>query len=121
MFAHNQLWVFHVQTKSYSEHKALGEAYELVRDFTDSYTERMLADEPIVLDGVLLPLANYKACECTYEDCQCELGSSQSKIFISDFIEFLSSEISDAPDIVNKRDELVFALRHAVYLLGLCE
>lgn len=120
MFAHNQLWVFHVQTKSYAEHKALGEAYELVQDFTDSYTERMLADEPIALDGVLMPLANYKTCECVHEPCTCE-ACEQSKDFIVKFIDFLEREISDSPDIINKRDELVFALRHVIYLLGLSE
>jgi len=116
MFAEQQFWIFHIQTKSYSEHKALDKVYTVIGEYKDKLAERL---------GSLMP------------DCIEQLGSSEpirlnNYVDKSDVIDELNALIDTLvtgfneeaeeeegvpSDILNLRDELVSELRQGVYML----
>ena len=116
MFAEQQFWIFHIQTKSYSEHKALDKVYTVIGEYKDKLAERL---------GSLMP------------DCIEQLGSSEpirlnNYVDKSDVVEELNALIDTLvtvfnedveeeegvpSDILNLRDELVSELRQGVYML----
>ena len=44
----NQLRIFHWQTKSYSQHKALGKAYETLDGLIDTFVETALGGKKLI-------------------------------------------------------------------------
>lgn len=49
--ARTQLHIYHLQTKSYSQHKALNEAYDGILGLIDSYCETIQGKLGIILTG----------------------------------------------------------------------
>lgn len=49
--ARTQLHVYHLQTKSYAQHKALDEAYNGILDLTDAYIETIQGKLGMILTG----------------------------------------------------------------------
>jgi hypothetical protein len=59
LHSRTQTHVFHWQTKSYSEHKALGKYYEEIVDLLDSLVESYQGKYGILMDYETFPLENY--------------------------------------------------------------
>lgn len=55
-----QVHVFHLQTNSYAEHKALNEYYDEIVDLTDGLIETFQGKYGILVDYSNLPLQNYQ-------------------------------------------------------------
>lgn len=49
--ARTQIHVYHLQTKSYSQHKALNEFYDGILDLTDAYIETIQGKLGMILTG----------------------------------------------------------------------
>lgn len=49
--ARTQIHVYHLQTKSYAQHKALDEAYNGILDLTDAYIETIQGKLGMILTG----------------------------------------------------------------------
>ena len=58
--SNTQAQVFHRQTKSFSEHKTLGEYYDEIIELVDSLTESYQGKYGIVIGYVAFPLISYK-------------------------------------------------------------
>ena len=54
-----QVHVFHLQTNSYAEHKALNEYYDEIVELTDGLIETFQGKYGILVDYSSLPLKNY--------------------------------------------------------------
>jgi hypothetical protein len=108
----NQLRIFHWQTKSYSQHKSFGNAYEMLDDKIDSFLETFFGKYGrIVAASVFgIELDNYTAESfAEYND---------------DFITFLSDELpgylaEGDSDLLNIRDDILGAVNRLKYLLTL--
>jgi hypothetical protein len=51
LFARNQIHIFHLQSLSYAQHVALGEAYQLIESTFDSFIETVQGKEGVILKG----------------------------------------------------------------------
>lgn len=108
-----QLQVFHWQTESYAEHKALGKTYEAFNGLADDYIEALFgrAGRLYASDGFTIKLENY------------DVGSLNS--FIDRTIDFLETDLpvdvngQTATDLANIRDEMVGVFNKLKYLLTL--
>ena len=110
LHARIQLWIWHTQTGSYALHKSLGDAYESFEAFVDSVTESLMADEDISLAGTLEPFVDISSAPSTQT-------AAASKLLVS--LETELNALKAPADILNQRDELVFKLRHARYMMTL--
>ena len=105
-----QLRIFHWQTDSYAQHKALGKAYENLDGLVDSFVEKFMGtfgrSKPtttFVLE--LKPLSN-----------------SNVDLSIQSFIDYLkqmNNEIPNNTDLLNIRDEMLGEIHQLKYLLSL--
>jgi len=107
----NQLRIYHWQTESYAEHKALGKAYETLDDLIDSFMEIHIGKykRPVAKDKFEISLFNY---------------SNNFKENIDAYIEVLEDKIPAAlnekdTDLLNIRDEMLGTLNQLKYLLTL--
>lgn len=107
-----QVRIFHWQTKSYSEHKALGELYESLSELIDEFVEVYFGKfgRRIETSGISIELINY------------EQGASVR--LMDTAVTFLTNEISiglseDDTDLLNIRDEILGAVNKTKYLLTL--
>lgn len=108
----NQLRIFHWQTKSYAQHKALGKAYEALDDLVDTFVETALGrQEANFADGSMdIQLFDVKQLNlCTAMDTY--------KAFLSDISCKLNPQIDS--DLLNIRDEMLGVLNRTCYLLKL--
>jgi len=108
----NQLRIFHWQTKSYSQHKALGKAYEKLDELVDTFVETALGRTEANfnnanMDIKLFDIKELDVCTalCTY------------KTFLSEISCKLNPEIDS--DLLNIRDEMLGVLNQTCYLLKL--
>jgi|LakMenEpi03Aug12_release.lakeMendotaPanAssembly.Ray.scaffolds.fasta_scaffold286816_2 hypothetical protein len=110
----NQLKIFHWQTFSYSQHKALGKSYETLDGLFDNFVETYYGKYGKTLQAKIY---NFEADALTPE--------TDVKKFISnkkrDLINYLRNEvISDKDeDLKNIVDEIEGELNHLQYLLEL--
>jgi hypothetical protein len=107
----NQLRIYHWETESYAEHKALGNAYETLDDLIDSFMEIHIGKykRPVASDKFNITLFNY---------------ADNFKDNIDAYIEVLEDKIPQAlnekdTDLLNIRDEMLGALNQLKYLLTL--
>ena len=107
----NQMRIYHWQTTSYAEHKALGKAYEDLDDLIDSFMETYIGKykRPVAKDKFNISLFNY--------------GSSM-KDNIDAFIDVLTEDLPKSlsekdTDLLNIRDEMLGLLNKLKYLLTL--
>lgn len=107
----NQLRIFHWQTKSFSEHKALGEAYGGLDDLIDSFVETYFGTNGVrrATKTFDISLSNYDA--------------DGPKKVIDDAISFLTNELDSLvqgnTDLLNTRDDMLSLMHHTKYLLTL--
>jgi DNA-binding ferritin-like protein len=110
---HNQVKIFHWQTKSYAQHQALGGVYDELTDLIDEFVEvfmgkygRIKAD-----GGFTLKLENYSD------------GSPTS--MADEYVNYLTNELPKSldvekdTDLLNIRDEMLGQLNKLKYLLTL--
>jgi hypothetical protein len=108
----NQLRIFHWQTKSYSQHKALGKAYEKLDGLVDTFVETALGRKEANLSNgnMDIKLFDIKELEiCTAMDTY--------KTFLSEISCKLNPEIDS--DLLNIRDEMLGVINQTLYLLKL--
>ena len=123
MFAEHQFWIFHVQTQSYAEHKALDSVYESIGSFKDKIAERVTSFYPDCIKDLAgdlpQPFRNYKSKEDTITELK-NLIDALNILFNDEAVNGETEEESqDAypSDILNLKDELVSELRQGVYML----
>jgi hypothetical protein len=107
----NQLRIYHWQTESYAEHKALDETYSTLNELIDEFIEGFQGKYAKIRskEGFSLQLENYN-------------GSMSG--FIDKNIEFLTTmdknlEEGYNQELLNLRDEMVESLQKLKYLLTL--
>jgi hypothetical protein len=106
-----QLHLFHFQTKSYAEHKALDEIYDFVGDFKDNVIEKIMGYMGRRVSAYTIPpLKNYSdgcACSCVKE--------------LNDFAYQLEEfgELNRMCDVENLAQELSGQAAKTLYLLTL--
>ena len=109
----NQLKVFHWQTFSYSEHKALGKAYEILDELFDRFVETYYGKygkTPIETNYniVIESYGNERDVKKTI--------SNQKR----DLIGYIRSQLSETDmDLKNITDEIEGEINHLQYLLDL--
>ena len=108
----NQLKVYHWQTTSYAQHKALGKAYDALNDLIDQYIE--------------VYMGKYGRIEAKGGSTTIDLfNTDQLPVdgFVNNAIEYLVNlEIPDQnadTDLMNIRDEMLAELNKLKYLLTL--
>lgn len=60
-FFHEQIHMIHWETRSYAEHKALGEFYEYIQDFKDDVVEKLMGYTGKRIQGMKIELIGNKA------------------------------------------------------------
>jgi DNA-binding ferritin-like protein len=116
----NQIKVFHWQTSSFSEHKALDQIYEELEDSIDEFIETYQGTFGRIFSqtNFVIELKNYKSTSS-------EFGFSSNISETADgWIEYLKSFDSDAQisghtDLLNIRDEMLGSLNQLKYLITL--
>lgn len=109
-FCANQIKLWHLQTKGYAMHIALGGLYDFVTDFTDKFAETYMMNGP----RLVAPLNTGKFEE--YKD------SAQVIKYIEKVDSYLNSlykELEGRRDLVNMLDDLKGSLNKTKYLLTL--
>lgn len=108
--ARDTLHIYHLKTKSYSEHKALGSLYEAVGDFADSFLEAYMG-----FTG-----------EFNFDKITIEQSTLTNPIFyIEDFIgqvlmaakEEMASDMNTYGFLVNEIESLIFTCYGTIYKL----
>lgn len=105
-----QLRVFHWQTASYSEHKALGKAYEALDGLIDTFVETWMgATGQKITAGFKLTLVDYK--------------NKAASDLLNQAYTFLTGELEESlkgrSELLNIRDEMLAVVQHTRYLLTL--
>lgn len=110
----NQIRIFHWQTKSYAEHKALGKLYdnldELVDDFVETFSGRY-GKVPTAADLFKTQASNY-------------VDNADVIEYLNQVVQYLEQEIPDSLDVndtelLNIRDDMLAAVNRTKYLLRL--
>lgn len=112
----SQIKVWHWQTQSYSEHKALGKLYETLDPLVDDFVETFAG-----VSGVPKTKDSFRT-ECTNHP-----GSDAIMNYLTEKAEWLKSELpsqisqvsGDRSDLMNIIDEMVAAINKTKYLLRL--
>jgi len=109
-----QLRVYHWQTKSYAEHKALGKLYESLDELADEFIETLAGSK----GGVPSAKDNFTFIADNYKDNKTVIA------FLDEFIVYLSQDVpqmldSKNTDLLNIRDEMLGAVNQTKYLLRL--
>ena len=121
---HNQIKVFHWQTRSFSEHKALDMAYENLGQLVDEFVEVYQGTFGRVKSAsgqFLFELENLQTESLPSEE-DAESVGLQGKI--DQWIAYLKSfnndaDLNDKSDLLNIRDEMIATLNRLKYLITL--
>ena len=108
----NQLRIYHWQTSSFSEHKALGKAYDALDDSIDTFVESWIGvhGKVSIEGGIRMTLLDYTA------DGTTKLLDQATEFFTTGE---LGSALADNTDLANIRDEMLGTIHHTKYLLTL--
>jgi len=120
----NQIKVYHWQTKSFSEHKALDMAYEALEESIDDFVEVYQGTFGRVKSAsgaFLFELENLQTESLPSEE-DVESAGLQEKI--DQWITYLKSfnndaDLNDKSDLLNIRDEMLATLNRLKYLITL--
>lgn len=109
----DQLKVFHWQTKSYAEHKALGNLYDDLSDLIDEFVETFSGRY-----GVPAARESYKLTVMNYKD------NASVMEFLDKGISYMAKDVTamlkpEDTDLLNLRDEMIGAMNKTKYLLRL--
>lgn len=109
-----QLQVFHWQTKSYSEHKALGNLYDNLVDLIDTFVETFSGryGVPAAKNDYKLTVVNYK------DNGTCVEYIDRTIAYMTKDVPTMLNPTEDT-DLLNIRDEIVGVLNRTKYLLRL--
>lgn len=106
----NQIKIYHWQTNSYAEHKALGKAYESLDGLVDTFIESYMGSTGSkVKAGFKLSLVDYKPKSAM------EL-MNQAETFLRGEVE---DSLSGKSELLNIRDEMLGVIQQTRYLLSL--
>lgn len=106
----NQIKIYHWQTSSYAEHKALGKAYESLDGLIDTFIESYMgANGNKIKAGFKLSLVDYKPKSAV------ELMDQAETFFRGE----LDKALSGKTELLNIRDEMLGVVQHTKYLLTL--
>ena len=120
----NQIKIYHWQTNSYSEHKALDTAYEELEESIDEFVEKyqgIFGRVKSVSGSFVFELENLQTENLPTEDAPESVGI-QTKIdqWIAYLKSFSSdSDLQDKTDLLNVRDDMLGTLNQLKYLLTL--
>jgi len=108
----NQIRIYHWQTKSYAEHKALGKLYKALDPLIDSFIEVYMGKNGVSNIG------NYADIKLL------DYSPGLPTKAIDSTIEFIDKEISpilkpNDTDLMNIRDDMLSSLNQTKYLLTL--
>ena len=108
----NQLRMYHWQTTSYSEHKALGKAYEALDASVDAFVETWMGinGKVSVAGGIRMTLLDYASGAVT------KLLDQAVEFFTTGE---LGSALNGNTDLANIRDEMLATVNRTKYLLTL--
>lgn len=106
----NQLRIFHWQTASYSEHKALGNAYESLDELIDTFIETWMgATGEKVKAGFKITMIDYK--------------NKSATDLLNQAYTFMTGELEETlkgrSELLNIRDEMLAVVQKTRYLLTL--
>ena len=109
----DQAHILHWQTRSYSEHVALGGLYEGLDDLIDGFMETFMGKYGRVMakDSFNIPVANYS----DYSPLQ--LASDMEKYLVEELPTMLDPKKDT--DLLNIRDEMLALANKTKYLLSL--
>jgi DNA-binding ferritin-like protein len=116
----NQIKVFHWQTNSFSEHKALDQTYEALEESIDEFIETYQG-----IFGRIFSQSNFVLELKNYNSGSSEFGfSSNISETVDEWINYLKSFNSDVQlnghtDLLNIRDEMLGSLNQLKYLITL--
>ena len=111
----NQLRIYHWQTKSYAQHKALGKACENLDELFDSFVETYLGKYGSDIKNI-----EYTVRSESYKfNNAAELSARLSELF-EKFLEVINSMLAEEDtDLKNIRDDILGEFNHLKYLLTL--
>jgi hypothetical protein len=120
----NQIKIFHWQTNSYSEHKALDMAYEELEESIDEFIEKyqgIFGRVKAASGSFVLELENLQTQNLPTEEVPESFGL-QGKI--DQWITYLKgfsgdADIGDKTDLLNVRDDMLGTLNQLKYLITL--
>jgi DNA-binding ferritin-like protein len=120
----NQIKVYHWQTNSFSEHKALDMAYEELEESIDEFIEKyqgIFGRIKSASGSFLLELENLHTVESPTEEVP-ETAGLPAKI--DQWIAYLKSfsndsDVGDKTDLLNVRDDMLGTLNQLKYLITL--
>jgi hypothetical protein len=107
----NQLKIYHWQTKSYAEHKALDKAYEKYSDLVDKFIETYMGKY-----GRFEPKSKFQISLDNYSENFKDAIDAYIRILIEDLPKGLKEKDTD---LLNIRDEMLGTLNQLLYLLSL--
>jgi hypothetical protein len=108
----NQLRMYHWQTTSFSEHKALGKAYDTLDELIDTFVETWMGihGKVSVAGGIRMTLLDYAS------DGPDKLLAQATEFFTTGE---LGSALNGNTDLANIRDEMLGTVNRTKYLLTL--
>jgi len=109
----NQTRVYHWQTPSHAEHKALGELYATLDDLVDDFIEAHSG----FAGSVERASGSFDASAINYESSEALMG------FLDYVVKFLTVNLMEQiqpvqTDLLNVRDDMLRAVNRAKYLIG---
>jgi len=108
MESRNQAHIFHLQTNSYSQHKALKKYYEEIVDLLDTYAEAYQGKYGVIMEyQMTTPLIQDVSKVDMYFDGLCM------------FCDKISNQLPDDSFLVNVEDEIKTLVNKTKYLLSL--
>jgi hypothetical protein len=110
-----QIRVFHWETSSYAEHKALGKAYENLDGLIDSFIETYIGKKGRPSSNITynITLGSYK------EGASIEILREYVSALTNTLPETLELSLENDTDLLTIRDEMLQLLNQTIYLLGL--
>ena len=108
----NQLRMYHWQTTSFSEHRALGKAYDTLDELIDTFVETWMGihGKVSVAGGIRMTLLDYAS------DGPGKLLAQATEFFTTGE---LGSALNGNTDLANIRDEMLATVNRTKYLLTL--
>jgi DNA-binding ferritin-like protein len=109
-FCADQIKVWHLQTKGYAMHLALGSFYDTITDFTDDFAEKFMQGGPRLKS----PVITEKFSDFT------DVGQVTKYLDKVDaYVGKLRTELEGRTDLVNMLDDLRASINKTKYLLTL--
>lgn len=110
LYIQNQLRIYHWQTESYAEHKALGKAYEGLDPLIDSLVESWMGATTFKIKG---------ACTVTLSDYKINSPKELMDFAYTFMSGELDNYVSGRTELENIRDEMLAIVQTTRYLLKL--